>query len=111
MSCLFCSITEGKIPATIVYEDEFVLAFEDIDKKAPVHVLIIPKRHMANVLELEDGEIMSAMYSAVRKISDKLGVKDSGFRLVMNTGQDGGQTVEHLHMHLLGGRSLQWPPG
>ncbi len=111
MSCLFCSITEGKIPAKVVYEDDYVLAFEDIDKKAPVHVLIIPKKHMANVLELEECEIMAAMYNAVRVIADQLSVKQSGFRLVMNTGEDGGQTVEHLHMHMLAGRALAWPPG
>ncbi len=111
MDCLFCSIAEGKIPATVLYEDEYVVAFEDIDKKAPVHALIIPKIHMDNVLGLTDERIMSAMFGAVREISQKLELDEKGFRLVMNTGVDGGQTVGHLHMHLLAGRELGWPPG
>ncbi len=110
MDCLFCSIAEGKIPSNKVFEDDKVIAFHDIDPKAPVHVLIIPKMHMDNVLELDDAEIMCAMYHAVREIVAKLNI-ENGFRLVINTGADGGQTVAHLHMHLLSGRSLTWPPG
>ena len=111
--CIFCRIARGEIPAKKVYEDEDVLAFHDIDAKAPVHVLVIPNAQIANVLELaeKDQKLIAHILAVVAKLARELGVEESGFRLVANTGTDGGQTVPHLHFHILGGRSLQWPPG
>ena len=111
-NCLFCKIASGQIPSSKVYEDESVLAFNDIDKKAPVHILIIPKKHVASVaaLEDEDFDTVAHIIRVARNIAAAQGL-DNGFRLVANTGQDGGQTVDHLHFHLLGGRALGWPPG
>ncbi len=113
IDCLFCKIIEGTIPADKVYEDDLVLAFNDIDPKAPVHVLIIPKIHVASILQIDTlhSEYLAAMNHAAKKVAQIKGIADTGFRLIMNTGQDGGQTVGHLHMHLMGGRQLNWPPG
>lgn len=110
--CLFCKIVSGDIPSQKVYEDDTVLAFHDIDKKAPVHVLIIPKKHIGSLMEVgeEDMQLFVQIMRTVKKLAAELGLGD-GFRLVANTGKDGGQTVEHLHFHLLGGRALTWPPG
>ncbi len=110
-NCLFCKIAKGDIPSTKVYEDEFVLAFRDISPAAPEHVLIIPKVHYDNVLKLDDDALLARMFAAARIVAKTVGVDENGFRLVINTGKDGGQTVEHLHMHLLGARELGWPPG
>lgn len=110
--CLFCKIVAGDIPSDKVYEDEKVLAFKDIDPQAPVHVIIIPKAHYANILSVSAGDdIITHIHMAANRIALKLGLADEGFRLVSNIGQAGGQTVPHLHYHLLGGRNLQWPPG
>ena len=111
--CIFCKIIAGEIPSQKVYEDEQVLAFLDIDAKAPVHVLIIPKKHVGSVLELgeEDGALTAHIFAVVKKLAEELGVAKDGFRLVTNTGLAAGQTVPHLHFHLLGGRELGWPPG
>lgn len=112
--CLFCKIANKEIPSSFVYEDETVVAFKDIDPKAPHHVLIIPKKHIKSIYDLkdEDREIISHIFvDVVKKIADELGVNEKGFRLAVNTGEEGGQTVSHLHIHLLGGRSMQWPPG
>lgn len=111
--CLFCKIVEGSVPSDKVYEDDMVLAFRDIDPQAPVHVLIVPKKHMRSLLEAGGGNApwMAAMMEAARRIAAQEGLEENGFRLVMNTGADGGQTVDHLHAHLLGGRPLSWPPG
>ncbi|MBC5647343.1 histidine triad nucleotide-binding protein [Christensenella tenuis] len=111
--CLFCRIITGEIPSNKVYEDEFVYAFTDIDPKAPVHILIIPKKHLKSILEVKDGdfEYIDAMIKAAQKIAAEKGIAADGFRLVFNTGENGGQTVPHLHLHLLGGRYLEWPPG
>ncbi|MBD5559478.1 MAG: histidine triad nucleotide-binding protein [Clostridia bacterium] len=111
--CLFCRIAAGSVPSAKVYEDDMVYAFKDIDPQAPLHVLIIPKKHIQSVLQAggENAPYVAAMMDAARKIAKDAGVDESGFRLVMNTGADGGQTVDHLHAHLLGGRSLGWPPG
>ncbi len=110
--CLFCKIAKGEIPSTIVYEDDDVIAFNDIDPQAPVHVLIIPKEHYDSILSVPAGsDLISHIHTVAIRIALKLGIADSGFRLVNNTGVDGGQTVHHLHYHLLGGRSMQWPPG
>jgi histidine triad (HIT) family protein len=110
--CLFCKIAAGVIPSGKVYEDDTVLAFHDIDKKAPVHVLIIPKKHIASVAETaeEDMGVFSHIMSVAKKLADDLNL-ENGFRLVVNTGNDGGQSVHHLHLHLLGGRAMAWPPG
>lgn len=111
--CLFCKIIAGEIPSNKVYEDELVYAFYDIDPKAPEHILIIPKKHIASILEVQDDDFsyVEAMIKAAQKISKEKGIDADGFRLVFNTGKNGGQTVHHLHMHLLGGRYLEWPPG
>lgn len=112
--CIFCKIANKEIPSTIVYEDDTVLAFKDLEPQAPIHVLVIPKAHFGSVLELgEKGREVAGHIVAdvVPKIAKELGLTEKGFRLVANTGDDGGQTVKHLHFHILGGRSMQWPPG
>lgn len=112
-NCIFCKIVKGEIPSNKVYEDEKVLAFKDINPEAPVHVLIIPKNHIGSVNELteESCDIISYIFIIAKNIAQKLGIADSGYRIVTNCGEDGGQTVGHIHFHLLGGRTLQWPPG
>ena len=105
MDCLFCKIIAGEIPCTKVYEDEKVFAFRDINPQAPVHVLIVPKKHMRNILEC-DAETAAALTGAVGKIARQEGVDASGFRILSNCGKDGCQSVEHLHVHLLGGAQL-----
>lgn len=105
MDCLFCKIIAGEIPSTKVYEDENVLAFRDINPQAPVHVLVLPKKHMANILEC-DGETMQALLSAIQKIAAQEGVAEDGFRIISNCGKNGAQSVNHLHIHLLGGKQL-----
>ncbi len=111
--CLFCRIADGRIPSDRVYEDDEVVAFRDIDPQAPVHVLVIPRRHIesADALTAEDAATVMAMFAAAQRVARALGVAESGYRLVTNIGADAGQSVQHLHLHLLGGRSLQWPPG
>lgn len=112
--CIFCKIAKHSIPSTTVYEDEHVIAFKDLEPQAPVHVLIIPKKHLQNLLAFseEDQKLISHIFlQAIPKIAESTGVLKNGFRLVANTGKDGGQTVEHLHFHLLGGRFMEWPPG
>ncbi len=113
MDCIFCAIMNREIPGDIVYEDEKVLAFRDIMKQAPEHVLIIPKRHIESLLEAkeEDAALLGHMLLTAKKLAKELGIAETGFRAVFNTGSDGGQSVMHLHLHLLGGRSLGWPPG
>ena len=109
-NCIFCKIAAGEIPSTKVYEDERVLAFRDIDPQAPVHVLLIPKKHFADILGC-DSETFAYMQKIVKKLAVELGIAEKGFRVVINTGEDGQQSVKHLHWHILGGRSMQWPPG
>lgn len=109
--CLFCKIVSGDIPSNKVYEDDAVYAFTDVDPKAPVHVLIVPKAHMQDMTDDAAPAVSAAMFRAAAHIAQQMGLKARGFRCVINTGQDGGQTVPHLHMHLLGGRALGWPPG
>lgn len=111
--CVFCKILSGEIPVVPVYEDDDVYAFADIDPQAPTHVLIIPKKHIPSVRSLGDADIAIAgkLITTAARLSEASGVADSGFRLVVNTGKDGGQSVDHLHIHLLGGRRLSWPPG
>ncbi|MBE7025374.1 MAG: histidine triad nucleotide-binding protein [Ruminococcaceae bacterium] len=113
MDCLFCKIIKGEIPSNKVYEDEKVYAFHDISPAAPVHVLIIPKDHIpsANALTEENAPVVGHIFHVVAKLANELGIAEGGYRVVNNCGEDGGQTVQHLHFHLLGGRSLNWPPG
>ena len=110
--CLFCKIVEGNIPATVVRETETTVAFRDINPRAPTHVLVIPRRHIpdAHALTDDDGPILTSLFTAVRHIADGAGLKN-GYRVVTNVGPESGQTVFHLHLHLLGGRSMGWPPG
>ena len=113
MGCLFCNLLEKKIPADVVYEDEHALAFRDIRPVAPTHVLVIPKRHMPAIHDVTeaDAETLGRLLVAARKVADQLGVTADGYRLVINDGDAAGQTVHHVHVHVLGGRSLSWPPG
>jgi histidine triad (HIT) family protein len=110
-NCLFCRIVRREIPTSIVWEDEQALAFRDIDPKAPVHVLVIPKRHIASLNEATDAKLLGHVLMAAREIAEGEGISDGGYRTVINTNADAGQTVFHLHVHLLGGRRLDWPPG
>ena len=110
MSCLFCEIAAGRIPSAKVYEDELVYAFRDIAPQAPVHVLIIPKKHIesAQALTGEDDALLGHMFACARRIAESEGVSMSGYRLVTNVGDDAGQSVHHLHLHLIGGKRLKW---
>lgn len=110
-SCLFCRIVRRELPASIVWEDEHVLAFRDIDAKAPTHVVLVPKRHFASLNEATDAALLGHLLLAAREIAEGEGLAQSGYRIVLNTGPDAGQTVFHLHLHLLGGRKMKWPPG
>ncbi len=113
MSCLFCKIIKQEIPAKIVHEDNDVLAFEDVNPQAPVHVLVIPRKHISTTLEItdDDNELIGKMYQVAATIAKNRKVADSGFRLVMNCNKDAGQTVFHIHLHMLAGRPMSWPPG
>ena len=111
--CIFCKIAKKDIPAEVVYEDDSVMAFRDINPQAPVHVLIIPKKHIETLMDIvpEDAGTIGSIYMAAKKIAEKEGVSKSGFRLVQNCNADAGQEVFHIHFHMLGGRKLSWPPG
>lgn len=111
--CIFCKIANGEIPSNKVYEDEKVIAFNDINPEAPKHILLIPKKHYASIMEVpnEEMDIVAHVHKAIKEIAKTLEIDKSGFRIVSNCGVDGGQTVGHIHYHLLGGRSLNWPPG
>jgi histidine triad (HIT) family protein len=108
--CIFCKIASGEIPGSLVYQDEHVTGFRDLNPQAPTHVLLIPNRHVASIDDLDDAELSFRLLSAARQVAhdEKL---DNGWRLVTNVGPDSGQTVFHLHWHLLGGRHMSWPPG
>jgi histidine triad (HIT) family protein len=112
MDCLFCKIVAGKIPSKKVYEDELAFAFTDINPQAPVHVLVVPKKHVASLDKTDSGDkaMLGHLLDVARDLAkeQKLG---NGYRVVINTGANGGQTVDHLHLHLLGGRAMHWPPG
>ena len=112
-SCLFCKIVAGDIPSDQVHEDDLVLAFNDIDPQAPVHQLVIPKAHIGSSAELteEHGTLLGRLFSVTAELAVRAGVDGSGYRVVTNVGADGGQSVDHLHLHLLGGRAMAWPPG
>ncbi|WP_008317515.1 histidine triad nucleotide-binding protein [Leptolyngbya sp. PCC 6406] len=110
---IFGKIIRREIPADIVYEDELCLAFRDVHPQAPTHVLVIPKKPIPKLAEAEsaDKELLGHLLLTLKTVAEQLGLAENGYRVVINTGTDGGQTVFHLHLHLLGGRSLQWPPG
>ena len=113
MSCLFCQIVEKKVPAKVAFEDDQVLAFHDIRPQAPVHVLVIPKKHITSLLDLTAGDdaLVGAVVRRARELAREMGLAERGFRLVFNAGDDAGYSVYHIHLHLLGGRPLGWPPG
>jgi histidine triad (HIT) family protein len=110
---IFGKIIRKEIPANIVYEDDLCLAFTDVDPKAPTHILVIPKKPIPKLADAapEDKELLGHLLLTVKAVADQVGLTENGYRVVINTGNDGGQTVFHLHLHLLGGRSLAWPPG
>jgi len=112
-NCLFCKILSGHIPADIVDESETAIAFRDINPQAPTHLVIIPRKHIATINDIveEDEVIVGSLYSAAREIAAAQGIAEDGFRTVMNCNEGAGQTVFHIHLHLLGGRPLTWPPG
>jgi histidine triad (HIT) family protein len=113
VSCLFCEIVAGRIPAKVAYQDDDVLAFHDINPQGPVHVLVVPKRHVTSLLELAPGddEMVGHLVRKARDLAVDLGLGERGFRLVFNCGEDAGYSVYHIHLHLVGGRTLAWPPG
>ena len=109
--CIFCKIANGEIPANFIYSDENVVAFKDSNPQAPVHVLVIPKTHYKSGIEVDDPAVWANLMSGAVKAAHELGLEKDGYRMVINTGEQGGQTVPHLHLHLLAGRNLGWPPG
>ena len=111
--CLFCKIAAGDIPSNKLFEDDQLLAFYDIDPQAPVHFLVIPKKHIdsAAVLTEDDATLLGHIYAVIAQLAAQLGIAENGYRVVTNVGADGGQSVKHLHFHVLAGRSLAWPPG
>jgi len=110
-ACLFCRIVSGEIPATVIARNEHALAFRDIAPRAPVHVLVIPTRHIASLDAADDAAELGHLALLAAEVARLEGVAESGYRVVANTGSDGGQTVHHLHLHVLGGRTMNWPPG
>jgi histidine triad (HIT) family protein len=113
MDCLFCKIAQQQIPATIIHQDDQVIAFRDISPQAPVHALVIPRRHITTLNDLQpaDASLLGHMIITAQKVAAQDGIAESGFRLAMNCNKDGGQTVYHIHLHVLGGRAMHWPPG
>jgi len=113
MTCLFCKICQGEIPATIVHQTDTVMAFNDINPQAPTHVLIIPKKHIETIndISVDDTLLIGDMVMAAKTLADSYNLKENGYRLVFNTNKHGGQQVYHIHLHLLGGRQMTWPPG
>ena len=111
--CIFCKIIKKQIPCEMLYEDDKVIGFKDISPQAPIHVIIVPKQHFAdlNCLKQSESEIIGHIFIVAKEIAGTLGIAESGYRIVTNCGEQGGQTVQHIHFHLLGGRMLQWPPG
>ncbi len=109
--CIFCKIVEGEIPAQKVYEDHEFLVFADLKPQAPVHHLVIPKEHISNLMEIKDQDLLGRLFGVIQKVARQEGISEKGFRVVNNCGDDGGQTVGHIHFHLLGGRFMEWPPG
>jgi len=110
-NCVFCKIAGKEIPTDPLYEDEAFLAFRDLNPQAPIHVLLIPKAHFPTLMEMEEHALLGRALAAVQQTVRNLGLAEAGFRVVLNTGANGGQTVSHLHFHILGGRAMHWPPG
>ena len=112
-SCLFCRIAAGTIPSDRVHDDDLVIAFRDIAPRAPTHILLIPRRHIASAADLTeaDAPLLGRLFAVAAEIARSEGIADGGYRLVSNVGRWGGQTVDHLHVHLMGGRAFDWPPG
>ena len=112
-NCLFCKILNGEIPADIVYESDTAIAFRDINAKAPTHVLVIPRKHIStmNDIEVDDETVIGSLYTAAREIAAQDGIAEDGYRTVMNCNESAGQTVCHIHLHVMGGRQMAWPPG
>ena len=113
MGCIFCDIIQKKVPAKVIYEDDHALAFEDIRPQAPVHTLVIPKKHISTNLELQesDNNLIGHLFQVANNLARDKGIAERGFRLVMNCNPEAGQTVFHIHLHILGGRPMHWPPG
>lgn len=113
MDCIFCKIANKEIPSTVVYEDNRIFAFRDLDPQAPEHILVIPKEHIASTNDIDEKNmfLVGEIYNAIRKIAVEQGFSESGYRVVNNCGEDGQQTVSHLHFHILAKRKLTWPPG
>ncbi len=111
--CVFCRIVAGEVPAAVVHEDDHAIAFEDLNPQAPEHLLVIPRRHTTSVASLEEGdrELAGHLMVVAGRVARERGLESSGYRVVANVGDQGGQTVPHLHLHVLGGRSMTWPPG
>ena len=110
-SCIFCRIARGEIPTKLVVNGKDIVAFRDQSPQAPVHILIVPKKHVASLDDSNDSDLLGRMMSLAAAIARQEGIAKSGYRTVINTGKDGGQSVDHLHIHLLGGRQMAWPPG
>jgi len=113
MDCIFCKIVKKEIPSKVVYEDEKVVAFHDINPQAPYHILVIPKKHLSTLLDLteEDKDLIGHIYQVINRLAKDLGFAERGYRVVVNCKEEAGQTVFHLHFHLLAGRTMGWPPG
>ena len=111
--CIFCKIINGSIPCDMIYEDELVVSFRDINPEAPIHVLIVPKKHISSINDITevDSTLIGHIFNIGKNIAKELNISDDGYRIVTNCGVHGGQTVQHIHFHLLGGRNLSWPPG
>jgi histidine triad (HIT) family protein len=111
--CIFCKIVSGDLPTELIYSDDLVVGFRDINPQAPVHVLIIPRKHIPAVCSMseEDSKVLGHLHLVAKQLAEQLGIARKGYRLVINCGEDGQQSVPHLHLHLLGGRQLTWPPG
>jgi histidine triad (HIT) family protein len=112
-NCLFCRIVRGEVPADIVHQDDLIVAFRDINPKAPTHILLIPREHIVSASDLSanDAEMLGRLFAIAADMAREAGIADRGFRLVTNSGPAAGQSVDHFHFHLLGGRSMSWPPG
>lgn len=113
MDCLFCKIAKGEIPAKVIYRDDLIVAFDDINPQAPIHKVIIPQKHIATINDLhdEDSDLMGYLVQTASMLAKQLDIAEKGYRLLFNCNANGGQTVFHIHLHLLGGRQMTWPPG
>ncbi|MCH8274146.1 MAG: histidine triad nucleotide-binding protein [Armatimonadetes bacterium] len=111
MSCIFCKIASKEVPSDIVYETDTVVAFRDLNPQAPVHILVIPRKHVSGIHEADGGTGLEELMLSAAEVARREEIEDAGYRLVINCGRQGGQTVDHLHVHVLGGRAMSWPPG